>query len=340
MVLALAPVLMFLLVGNISFLSAMGMKKVEKGYLGVNIESLKNAEKEDVKFGVRIAGVLKGEAGDKAGMEKNDIIQFFNGEKIRRPSSLIEAVRDCKPGEKVEAKILRDGKPKVLSVVLGKVEEKVFSYHMGKDGKHLHGKFYGEPHKKHFTIKKDGDYIFMGTRGGYLGVYLQELNDELADYFGVKDNEGVLVLKVAKESPAKKAGLKGGDVIVKLEDKKTSRKEDITDFLAEKKKGDKVKITIMRHKKEKSVTVELGERKGLGDLKIIQEKLDDKTGHFFMSKPHIYCTTDKDGNHCTTKIIIKEGHGKKIEKKPEHVESRTRTIEKKLKKIKEKHKTI
>ena len=66
-------------------------------------------------------------------------------------------------------------------------------------------------------LVKDGKV----TRG-YIGVYIQELNQELADNFGLKTPEGALVTKVEKESPAEKAGLREGDVITAIDGRKVT----------------------------------------------------------------------------------------------------------------------
>ena len=55
---------------------------------------------------------------------------------------------------------------------------------------------------------------------GYVGVYIQELSQELADTFGLKTPQGALVTKVEKGSPAEKAGLKEGDVITSFNGEK------------------------------------------------------------------------------------------------------------------------
>ena len=62
--------------------------------------------------------------------------------------------------------------------------------------------------------------------GGYLGIVLQELNADLAPYFSVKAGEGVLIVRVEKDTPAEKAGLKAGDVIVQMGEKTVKDADD------------------------------------------------------------------------------------------------------------------
>ena len=70
--------------GATSYLMAMGCESSRKGYLGVSIERLSQEEKKElgVDHGVLVTRVVKGEAADKAGIEEDDVIQFFNNEKI------------------------------------------------------------------------------------------------------------------------------------------------------------------------------------------------------------------------------------------------------------------
>ena len=232
----LVLVLALVLAGTASTL--MAGKDSGKGYLGVNIEKMSLGDKEEfgVKFGVLVIKVTKGEAAEKAGIKKYDVIQYFNSEKMRRPDDLVEAVRENKPGTQAKIKLVRDGKDKELTVTLGEVKFKSHSFKWkDKDGK---------------------KFLFVSGRA-FLGVHLQNLNKDLAEYFGVKEDGGVLILKVSADTPAEKAGLKAGDVIVKFNDKNISNSKDVTKILADLKKGDKADIQIIRHKKKKTVKAEI-----------------------------------------------------------------------------------
>jgi serine protease Do len=85
----------------------------------------------------------------------------------------------------------------------------------------------------------------------------------LADFFGVK--EGVLVRSVDKDSPAEKAGLRAGDVVLKVDGQRVNRPRDVTDELRNSWDKKTVPVVVMRNKKEMTVNVELPERSG--DLK-------------------------------------------------------------------------
>lgn len=293
----------------------MAGKDSGKGYLGVSIEKMSLEDKEEfgVKFGVLVTKVTKGEAAEKAGIKKYDVIQYFNDERMRRPGDLVEVVRDNKPGTKVKIKLMRDGKEKELTVTLGELRVKSFSF----DWKDKGGK----------------KYLFVSGRA-FLGVHLQDLNKDLAEYFGVKEDGGVLILKVSADTPAEKAGLKSGDVIVKLDGKDISKSRDVTKALADLEKGDKVDIEIIRHKKKKTVKAELDERRGFKGIKILKDL--GKNLHFEMPDIHFevpeihYSIPDND--EC--EIILKEKIEKKMKDKLKKVDEKLHRVHEKLKRIK------
>src|SRR5262244_2768686 len=101
------------------------------------------------------------------------------------------------------------------------------------------------------------------TRGkvvrGWLGIVIQDVTDQLAGSFGVKEREGVLVAEVMKGSPAEAAGLKAGDVVVELSGTPIKEVPDLQRRIAAIRPGQTMKLTVIRDKKPVSVTVKIGE---------------------------------------------------------------------------------
>ncbi|MDO5530469.1 DegQ family serine endoprotease [Sutterella sp.] len=93
---------------------------------------------------------------------------------------------------------------------------------------------------------------------GYVGVYIQQLTQELADSFGLKTPEGALVTKVEKGSPAEKAGLKEGDVITALNGRKVTSSVSLPMLVSSIRPGTKAELTIVRDKKEQKVGITIG----------------------------------------------------------------------------------
>lgn len=97
---------------------------------------------------------------------------------------------------------------------------------------------------------------------GYVGVYIQELTQELADSFGLGTPQGALVTKIEKGSPAEKAGLREGDIITKLGDKKVTSSVSLPMLVSAMRPGDKAELTVIRDKKEIVVPVTIGTNSG------------------------------------------------------------------------------
>ena len=90
---------------------------------------------------------------------------------------------------------------------------------------------------------------FGETRRGWLGVRIQEVTKEIAEAVGLKKNEGALVASVGEKSPADKAGVKAGDIILKFDGKKIDTMRTLPKVVANTEVGKNVKLEIWRDKK-------------------------------------------------------------------------------------------
>lgn len=95
---------------------------------------------------------------------------------------------------------------------------------------------------------------------GWLGVTVQDLTDELAKYFGLTDKSGVLIAKVSDNSPAQKANMLSGDVIKEVDNKTIKNVKDLLNIVAKLEVGHKVRIVLVRDKKNLPLEVEIGQR--------------------------------------------------------------------------------
>lgn len=105
---------------------------------------------------------------------------------------------------------------------------------------------------------KEGDnpgvFIWRGEGNRQIGVGTAPLTKQLGDYFGVSEGKGVLINSVRENSPADKAGLKAGDIIVEAEGKEVKGSLDLIRAINEKKDGD-VNLTIIRNRNRQNVKV-------------------------------------------------------------------------------------
>ncbi len=94
---------------------------------------------------------------------------------------------------------------------------------------------------------------------GWLGVSIQEVTSDLAEEFGVKDLKGALVSGVMKGSPAEKAGIKQGDVLLAFGGKEVEDTGHLRNMVSQTPVGTKVKVKLLRQKKEMELEVTVAE---------------------------------------------------------------------------------
>ena len=95
---------------------------------------------------------------------------------------------------------------------------------------------------------------------GWLGVTIQDLKGELAEYYGVKDKSGVLVASVVPGDPADRAGIQPKDIITEVEGKKVTTSRDLTNLAAKLGVGDTARVTVLRDGRPKTLNVKVGKR--------------------------------------------------------------------------------
>jgi serine protease Do len=108
----------------------------------------------------------------------------------------------------------------------------------------------------------DLPHVYMGARSAVLGIEGESLDRQaqFADFLGVKD--GVLVKSVIRNSAAEKAGIKAGDVIVKVDDRAVDSPREISSALRQAGSKKTVTVTLVRNKKEMQLPVTVEERGG------------------------------------------------------------------------------
>ncbi|MBX7257377.1 MAG: DegQ family serine endoprotease [Candidatus Hydrogenedentes bacterium] len=110
---------------------------------------------------------------------------------------------------------------------------------------------------------------------GFLGVGIQELTPDLAQWFGIPDNRGVLISQVSPDSPAEKAGLQRDDVIVEMDGKSVAEAGTFRSHIATKKPGTSVELGILRKGERINKKVDLGSLEG---KKIAANEPDTQSG--------------------------------------------------------------
>lgn len=95
---------------------------------------------------------------------------------------------------------------------------------------------------------------------GYLGVELQDLNEELAEKLGVKTLEGAIVARVAPNAPAKKAGIQPGDIVIEWDGQPIHDATELSMIVGKTPVGKSVQLKFLRAGAPQEMTIEVEER--------------------------------------------------------------------------------
>ena len=99
------------------------------------------------------------------------------------------------------------------------------------------------------------------VKRGFLGVQLQDLNAELAEAFSLPISEGAVLVNIVADSPAEKGGLKSGDVVTHMNDRRITSAADLHNRVGLTQIGAQVNLTFLRGGESKQITVTVAERK-------------------------------------------------------------------------------
>ena len=237
--------------------------KVQRGWLGIGF----SPNEEGL---IEIVGIEQESPAELAKLEEGDIVLQIDGKDLPSPEMLVKEIRMRKPGQTVTLKIKKDGKESDVKVKLGEYTEESAWREMEMRFPRLFA-----PEQKFLEVAPRARLQFGFETRKFIGVNVDPLNKELAEFFGAKDGKGLLVSQIKEGSPAEKAGLKVGDVLIKADGKKLEREGDLSKVIQEKEKGDKIKVEFYRGKRMRTVEIEIEEEEGSGLLKFSPEDWDD-----------------------------------------------------------------
>jgi serine protease Do len=164
-----------------------------------------------------VADVMPDTPAEKAGIERGDIIVEFNGRKIEEMNDLPRVVASTPPNADVPMKILRKGQEKVVQIKVAELKD------------------------KEERVASSG-----GTLEESLGLTVQELTPEIARSLRVNESKGLVVTNVEEGSPADEAGLRRGDVIVEVNQKKVDNLRDYRAALGRVGSADSLLLLVRR----------------------------------------------------------------------------------------------
>jgi serine protease Do len=217
------------------------------GVTDIDAERTKALNLKD-EHGVEVTSVDADSPASKAGVKVSDVIVEYNGQRVEGIEQFLRLVRETPVGRQVKLLISRNGATQTLTATTGSRSVNTFVWN-GDDFKQF---------KMPEIHIPDMPHTLMMWQSRTLGVESESLNSQLGEYFGAK--EGVLVRSVIKGSAAEKAGLKAGDVITKIGNRKVTSPNEISNALRSLSSTKAVPVTIIRDRKETSVNVTIEEK--------------------------------------------------------------------------------
>lgn len=221
-------------------------------HLGVGVAEIDSERAKALNLreerGVEVKSVEENSPAAKAGLKDGDVVLDYNGQRVEGVSQFIRMVAETPAGRKASILISRNGATQTINATLdpGSARNN-FVFSMGD---------VPMPPIPPVSVRiPDLPRSLMSWQSSALGIESESLNAQLAEYFGVK--EGVLVRSVLKNSAGEKAGLKAGDVIVKVDGNKVASPREISAMLHSSRSKKTLPMTLMRSHKEVNVEVKL-----------------------------------------------------------------------------------
>jgi serine protease Do len=194
--------------------------KVVRGWLGVSIQEVtpdiaKSLDLEEAE-GALVADVVAGGPAEKAGLKVGDVILKFDGMKVDSAHQLPTLVAGTTIGKEVDVEVLRDGHKKTISVTIGEMpaEQTAAS-----------------------TEKSMGDW----------GLAVADVTPKIAEHFGLEPgSKGAIITDVDDDSPAGRAGLRAGDLVMRADHKEITSAAELRKALAEASDSGHILLLIQR----------------------------------------------------------------------------------------------
>ena len=186
--------------------------------------------------GLLIKRVVSGGPAEKAGVQSGDVLIELDSKPIADLDDLSFFLRRFNPGDKVKVVVRRDNQSRSFDVTLA------------------------EPPMREMEVITQVPPVTSSSGRAFLGVSVTSINDNLLEYFGVDQGVGVLIDNVVEDSPASRAGIRVGDVLVLIENHEVESPGRLSRLIRRFKPGDEVKVLVVRSGREKTLTAVLADR--------------------------------------------------------------------------------
>jgi serine protease Do len=248
-------------------------KYAAQGYLGVEARDVGDDQTGSLRMkearGAEIVSLDHDGPACKAGMRMHDVILQMNGQAIDGQEQFKRLLRDQPVGRTVSFVVSRDGQTMTMTMQMADrrtVGQQAWDQHYtvpapgaGPSGSVRGGNSFmgGSTSSGTTTIPKGHREMLamnMILSSSYTGAQLEVMGPQLAGFFGAEGGAGLLVRSVDSNSPAEQAGLKAGDVVVRINSIAVSSGTDWTKTIHDN-RGRPVPVVVIRDKQEQTLTL-------------------------------------------------------------------------------------
>lgn len=246
------------------------------GYLGVQLEEVDRDDVSRLKLeaerGALVSEVIEGGPAAQAGLQEGDVVVRFQGETIHSAAQLARLVSETPAGRAVTLEVSRDGATQRMSLSLGERKRRSwnlpdfdFDLDLPKPPDVPVPPEVPQPPEPPAARLRDllgegFDFGGWGRAPRRLGIGYQEITDQLARYFKLPTESGVLVSHVEEDGPAGSAGLKAGDVILEFGGNAIQNGRELRDAVRDAEAGQAVSVKVQREGRPLELKVTMAEQ--------------------------------------------------------------------------------
>jgi membrane-associated protease RseP (regulator of RpoE activity) len=253
-------------------------KSAAAGYLGVDVRDVSQDRLATLKMteahGAEVVGVDHDAPACKSGIQLHDVILQMNGQVIEGEMQLRRMLRETPAGRQVTFVISREGQQKTIQTQLAdrdEVEREAWDNHYTvPEPPSMASGSTSAPHPGNSFLNSSKARVLKDTHAllgtsmlvssSYTGAKLEVMGPQLAEFFGAQGSAGLLVRSVEPNSPAADAGMKAGDVVVKVNSVEIASGNDWSKTIHEN-RGKSVSVVVLRDKKVQNLTLVPDSRK-------------------------------------------------------------------------------
>lgn len=246
-----------------------------QGYLGVTLADVDNDRANALKLkdakGAEVVTVDHDAPAGKAGLQVHDVILQMNGQTVEGAEQLRRMLHETPAGRAVNFVVSRDGQPMNLAAQLvdrRDLDREIWGKHINRPEPEQEPPMTSFLNDKTIGNLGSGDIWSRGSGGSFsVGAVVDPLTAQLASYFGATEGMGLLVKSVDGKSPAAAAGLKAGDIVLKINEDAMGTRADWERVLRAN-QGKQVQLTVLREKKQQQLSMQAGSLKKKGALEL------------------------------------------------------------------------